>query len=1061
MMVLIYLAYQGEWISRDALVNFFRPEADEATAKHHLRVLLNRIKQFEWANLDIQPHRLRWKIPNDVSHFRAAIGKGDWKQAVLLHKKPLLDGFTVKDAPGFEAWLEIERENLLSAYQEACTKYALELEGHQHYLEAATILERALELDPLAEDCVQRLVKNLYLSGKRKNALETLEAFKQHLKSELGLEPLPETQTLLQTIQQSTPLVVQASTLTKDRIPLSVLHPPVLIGRDKERSLLNNTSSNVIFISGEAGIGKTRFLQEAFPEACWLYCREGLENLPYYPIIEYLKTLNDFSFLGVYKEEISRLIPDVLPTNTVASDPETSKIRLLEALARVLEYQKNSVVIDDLQWADTATLECLTFLASRKQIRFVGAFRPNDHNLTLKQMCQSLPAFLLSLEPLQAGDIYTLLISMMQHNTHPDLFSKWLYERSGGNAFFALETLRYLFEQGVLEEAQQGWHTSLDSISQGYQELYLPPKVAQMIAQRTAHLSPATQRVLQAASVIREGFSPRVLSHITGLSELATVEALEEAETAHLLKQDKFSHDLIRQSLYANLAPMRRKVLHGLVAQTLDKAEPSLIATHYLEAEDKPQAINYFYKAAQLYTDRGQHQSVIEALKRCTELGLENHPQELEILLSYGNNLVWQDNQQAEEILEKAYKQAQDKQDATSQARATAFLLSTVGYSGNGEKANFYLDQAIFWSTQSLPDSVRLELLEAITETAPRAKAFDKAIGALQEAKRLAPQSPSVLAHEAELHFYQGHFLEAKAAFENLMDVHPQAVRSLTIENDLGISCTLAGLLNEGKSWLEKSLGTWKGITHVEALTNSNMGYTLFLMGHYKESLNYLQLAEAQSRRINSQTFLADSLYRQAGVYFYCGHIQQAQDYLNQSLEIMREVDDPYRLAYITATAAVIETTLKQEAKAQNLLKESEQFATLANRPLPWVFYHRACAMIHLQNPKKAKSHIQSLQELAQNHHMQDHLAFSYFLEAQISKGQARENLLKKSLAISEERGYLELSSKALNALSQIDAAYRAKAQEVEKVLEGERQEVGSRRKSPSPPFSTATFLST
>jgi DNA-binding SARP family transcriptional activator len=340
MMVLIYLAYQGEWISRDALVNFFRPEADEVTAKHHLRVLINRIKQFEWANLDIQPHRLRWNIPNDVSHFRAAIGKADWKQAVLLHKKPLLEGFPVKDAPSFEAWLEIERENLLSAYQEACTKYALELEGHQHYLEAAAILERALTFDPLAEDCMQHLVKNLYLAGKRKDALETLEAFKQHLKTELGLEPLPETQALLQTIQQSTPLVFQASTLTKDRIPLSVLHPPVLIGRDKERSLLNNTSSNVIFISGEAGIGKTRFLQEAFPEACWLYCREGLENLPYYPIIEYLKTLNDFSFLGVYKEEISRLIPDVLPTNTVASDPETSKIRLLEALARVLEYQK-------------------------------------------------------------------------------------------------------------------------------------------------------------------------------------------------------------------------------------------------------------------------------------------------------------------------------------------------------------------------------------------------------------------------------------------------------------------------------------------------------------------------------------------------------------------------------------------------------------------------------------------------------------------------------------------------------------------------------------------------
>ena len=625
MLLLVYLAYQGTWVSREALATLLRPEADEATAKHHLRVLINRLKSYPWAKVEIEPQRLRWVIDSDVMAFREVIGKAEWKQAVKLHQKPFLEGFIIKDAPGFEAWYETERENLLSAYYQACSKYAHELETLGLYSEAATILQQALGLDPLAEDRVQSLAKNLYLAGKRKEALDTLNKFRQTLQQELGLEPLPETLQLLETMGQAEPLRLQTATTSRERIPLTVLHPPALIGRDKELELLQNSNNTTILISGEGGLGKSRLLQEAFPQARWLRCREGLENLPYYPVIEYLKTLSSMAFLGIYQEDIGRLVPDLLTMNPHSNDPETSKLRLLEALARVFEYESTPLVIDDLQWADSATFELLIFLVARGNLKVIGAYRPND-NLFFKQARSSLRAFEISLTPLQQADIYSLLISMMQKDSNPTLFSKWLFERSGGNTFFALETLRYLFEQGVLEQTD-GWHTSLDSLSQTYQELHLPPKIAQMIAQRTANLSQAAQRTLQAASVIRQGFQARVLSQITGLSELAIVDALEEAEFAHLIKQSSFSHDLIRQSLYTNLPDARRKLLHRLVAQTLqDKIEPSLVASHFLEAEDITQAITYFFKSAQQDIERGQHQNALLSLKRCTELGLENHP---------------------------------------------------------------------------------------------------------------------------------------------------------------------------------------------------------------------------------------------------------------------------------------------------------------------------------------------------------------------------------------------------------------------------------------------------
>ena len=402
-------------------------------------------------------------------------------------------------------------------------------------------------------------------------------------------------------------------------------------------------------------------------------------------------------------------------------------------------------------------------------------------------------------------------------------------------------------------------------------------------------------------------------------------------------------------------------------------------------------------------------------------------------MLLYGTHLVWQDNALGNIILAKAHTLAERQQDQVSQARTIAQLLNSAGYSGDGEKVHHYLDKAIFWCKEILPEYVRLELLEAIMDTAPRAKAFDEALSALQEAKALTPHSISVMAFDAQLHYYKGNFIDAKNVFEHLIQTHPTAVRSLTLENDLGISCTLAGLLSLGKQWLEKSLETWQGITHVEALTNSNLGYTLFLMGRYTEALNHLQLAETQSREVGSQTFLADTLYRQAGVYFFCGKIKKADDYLQQALQLMREVDDPYRLAYITATYALIEHKLGHTQQAQALLDESKGFAEVSNRPLPWVFYHRTCAMILLPS-KQALEPIKTLRDLSQEHSMPEHLAYSYLLEAQLKKNP--KDLLLEALQIAKKYGYLELESQALNMLSKQDDSYTQEAQEARMQLE-------------------------
>jgi tetratricopeptide (TPR) repeat protein len=173
----------------------------------------------------------------------------------------------------------------------------------------------------------------------------------------------------------------------------------------------------------------------------------------------------------------------------------------------------------------------------------------------------------------------------------------------------------------LLHENDGIWQSQLDDISFDYNELRVPTKVAAVIAQRISRLSEAASRTLQAASVIRQGFAPKMLSNIIGLSELATFDALEEAQNSSLIATDSFLHDLIRQSVYQSLPDARRRFLHGKVASILENiAEPLVVAEHWLEADETHRAIPKLREAADLYQQRGIHNEAVKVLDSAINL---------------------------------------------------------------------------------------------------------------------------------------------------------------------------------------------------------------------------------------------------------------------------------------------------------------------------------------------------------------------------------------------------------------------------------------------------------
>jgi DNA-binding SARP family transcriptional activator len=616
--LLIYLAYRSQWVSRESLAGLFWTENPEEEARHNLRITLHRAKQLPWAEtLEVERGRVRFMVQTDVALFRNAIGQGNWQQATQLHQNVFLEHLPLQDIGAFEQWVDLERQGLFDAYRNAALEYTKILQQQENHNTATDLLHGLLKHDLLVEDVVQAFIRSAYLSGQREAGIKMFERFASELHTELGLEPMQTTLDLIQNLRQSLPLEMKVAPATH-HIPLEVLRPLRLIGRTAEQNAL--VHSRLALVSGEPGVGKTRLLTAVFPEAAFVRCHQGLENIAYYPVLEYLKVnLDSVPELGSYQDDLARLIPEISPGHKPApAEPISAKSRLLEAFARALE-PLNRIVFDDLQWADQTTLELLVYLAHRDK-SLVAAYRSNEINPNLGKTLMALreqnPSQI-ALKPLSQPSIQSLLADLIGTPTGPSLFSGWLHQKSGGNPFFALETVKALFENGILQKQGNQWHTNLDNITKDYSELEVPAKILEMVRQRVNHLSEAAIRVLQAASVIGQDFDANTLASMVGLSSWAVLDGLEEAESGGLLERDHFTHDLVRQSVYNAIPDLRCKMLHAQAAETLGKlAQASRVAEHYHRAEMPEQAMTYWLKAANEYCLKGLQTQALILLER-------------------------------------------------------------------------------------------------------------------------------------------------------------------------------------------------------------------------------------------------------------------------------------------------------------------------------------------------------------------------------------------------------------------------------------------------------------
>lgn len=301
----------------------------------------------------------------------------------------------------------------------------------------------------------------------------------------------------------------------------------------------------MVLLSGEPGVGKTRLLSELWPRGAWIRCAEGLEHLLYFPVLNALRArLPDLPELGAYAGDLARFLPEISATPSIPeTDDDSHRVRLFEAFGRalgVLQAAGNggavqTLVIDDLQWADPGTLEWLRFLAHRGA-RVQGAFRSSEVGDALKQTLTALGTNLkvTPLRPLTKPEVAQLVSAAAPMRGAAGLagasglFFDWLHRSSGGNPLFVLEWLRAL-QHGGHEGTQPSEHgpaeldirqldiRQLDALH--LETLRPPPALSELALRRIAGLGAEDRRVLDVASVLGSALRPARLARVLELSE--------------------------------------------------------------------------------------------------------------------------------------------------------------------------------------------------------------------------------------------------------------------------------------------------------------------------------------------------------------------------------------------------------------------------------------------------------------------------------------------------------------------------------------------------------------
>jgi DNA-binding SARP family transcriptional activator/tetratricopeptide (TPR) repeat protein len=519
-------------------------------------------------------------------------------------------------------WAEAARAEygeLLRRCRLVLAEAALDTGDHETASRAAVA---AIAADPFDERARRAAMRAHLAAGEPARALTTYADLQDALASELGADPAPETQELhLAVLREESPRPV-----TMPAVAVMPANATLgLVGRAEPLRRLRSAwnaaaggSPGLILVAGEAGIGKTRLVDELARIAASTggtvvvaRCYATERSLFLQPIVEALasaiRTLPPAQLLdlaGDHGPALSRLLPDAAavlgPAPTRRDSPDLERRRAFEAVVTLVRALGNRapvlIALDDLQNAGRSTIELLHYLSrhsANARVLVAGTVRAEEGSDVLGPL--GAVAARIDLGPLPADAVSSLAAAAGRADQTDEIM-----RRTRGHTLFVVETLR------ALVAGTTG----------------IPESLEAAVLERVRRAGREVEDVLRAAAVLGVAFEPATVAGLLGWPLPQVVNAGADALAARLLvvagRDYEFANDLVRDVLYATTPSPTTHSYHRLAADLLT-ARPEAVAVHAAATGDWPRAARAWLLAGEDALARAATADAIELVGRALE----------------------------------------------------------------------------------------------------------------------------------------------------------------------------------------------------------------------------------------------------------------------------------------------------------------------------------------------------------------------------------------------------------------------------------------------------------
>ncbi|MGI8773966.1 MAG: ATP-binding protein [Actinomycetota bacterium] len=736
--LLAYLGVTARPQPRDELVSFLWPEADLERGRGALRRTLSSIRSAlgrEALEVDRSSAALSGEVEVDVTFFRRAVHEADehphkaetscdgclafLERAADMNPGSFMAGFSLKDSPSFEEWRGIEEEALRRELGQVFKRLVAMHEARGDYQRGLAHATRWIALDVLHEPAHVAAMRLLALDGDREGALRQFRVLSEVLKEELDVAPLEGTVKLERQISSGV-----LSAPARDRVPTDPSgerQPMPFVGRTSELQLLADaierarSAGRVIFLEGEAGIGKTRLVHEAARRAALHSTRlvevpshEEEREHAYGVIARLLSSIISEAPASRLERldddtlaEAARLVPDLvslrdsLPDPVALTDPGAKTIffeRVWEAmLVAIGNEDLPLVLLEDLHWSDETSVDLLAFMLRRVKegrVLLILTWRteavPREHRLRklVADARRNAVGDHLKLDRLEEAEVLQLVTRSVPEAS--DDVARRVYIESEGVPFFVSEYVGLLVTQGSTEGG-------------------LPDDALQIVRARVDAVAGVARQVMTAASVLGRSFDLALVQATGGRGDEEMVDALDELIAKGLITEVKqasepsfdFTHETIRSVVYEDASSARRRLLHGRAADHLAgrperrAADVSLAAYHFERAGRREEAARFHRDAGDLARYLFANSEALQHYLAAIELG---HPETPVLHEAAGDMAVLLGRY--EQALE-SYAAASALTDEAAQAQVERKLASVRLRRGERDVALNHLEKAL------------------------------------------------------------------------------------------------------------------------------------------------------------------------------------------------------------------------------------------------------------------------------------------------------------------------------------------------------------------------------